>query len=138
SSNAEELSDTATRGLHLLLAEDDPNNRLMISEFLRSQGFKVTIAQRGKDVLEQAEAIRPDLILMDIQLQDMDGREVTRKLRTMPGLSHTPIIALTAQAMPGDRESCLEAGMDDYLSKPVGLKEIRNYILSYLKRHNRA
>ncbi|MET0119180.1 MAG: ATP-binding protein [Sedimenticola sp.] len=137
-SDAEELSDTATRGQHLLLAEDNPNNRLMISEFLRSQGFKVTIAQRGQDVLEQAEAIRPDLILMDIQLQDMDGREVTRKLRTMPGLSHTPIIALTAQAMPGDRESCLEAGMDDYLSKPVGLKEIRNYILSYLKRHNRA
>ncbi|MES9874050.1 MAG: ATP-binding protein [Candidatus Sedimenticola sp. 6PFRAG7] len=133
-SDADMTSGVDTGDIHVLFAEDNPNNRLMISEFLRHQGFKVTLAQTGSDVLSQSQAARPDLILMDIQLKDMDGREVTRMLREVPGLSHTPIIALTAQAMPGDRESCLDAGMDDYLSKPVGLKEILNHIISFLKK----
>jgi CheY-like chemotaxis protein len=69
---------------------------------------------------------------MDIQLSDMDGLEVTRQLRNHPVLANTPIIALTALAMPGDRERCLDAGMNDYLSKPVGLKEIYHRLLTYL------
>lgn len=116
----------------VLLTEDNPANSAMISDFLQLQGFKVVSASSGTDALRLAYEYLPDVILMDIQLSDMDGLEVTRQLRKHPQLAKTPIIALTALAMPGDRERCLEAGMDDYLSKPAGLKEIYQRLLNLL------
>ncbi|MEW7982902.1 MAG: response regulator [gamma proteobacterium symbiont of Phacoides pectinatus] len=118
--------------IHILLAEDNVANRGMISEFLRHQGLSVSIALDGPDVIRQATGGNPDIILMDIQLKELNGFEVTRELRRHPGLAQTPIIALTALAMPGDRERCLEAGMDDYLSKPMGLKELYRRILDFI------
>ncbi|MEW8015480.1 MAG: ATP-binding protein [Candidatus Sedimenticola endophacoides] len=118
--------------IHILLAEDNVANRGMISEFLRHQGLSVSIALDGPDVIRQATGGNPDIILMDIQLKELNGFEVTRELRRHPRLAQTPIIALTALAMPGDRERCLEAGMDDYLSKPMGLKELYRRILDFI------
>ncbi|MCW8889726.1 MAG: ATP-binding protein [Sedimenticola sp.] len=120
------------QGTTLLLTEDNAANQAMMSDFLRLQGFKVISASSGIDALKLAYEHLPSIILMDIQLSDMDGLEVTRQLRNHPILANTPIIALTALAMPGDRERCLEAGMNDYLSKPVGLKEIYHRLLTYL------
>ena len=120
------------QGTTLLLTEDNLANQAMVSDFLRLQGFTVLTASRGSDALKLAYQHLPSLILMDIQLQDMDGLEVTRQLRKHPALAKTPIIALTALAMPGDRERCLEAGMDDYMSKPAGLKEIYQRLLHHL------
>jgi CheY-like chemotaxis protein len=117
----------------ILLAEDNQANRAMLQEFLTHQGFRVIAADTGPDTLEQATANRPDLILMGIQLEQLDGLEVTRRLRAAPGLGRLPIIAFTTLAMPGDRERCLAAGMDDYISKPVGLKELQQVIIDHLK-----
>ncbi|MCG8427170.1 MAG: ATP-binding protein [Chromatiales bacterium] len=116
----------------ILLAEDNHANRIMTEEFLTHQGFQVITAITGLEALTLARDCRPDIILMDVQLEEMTGLEVTERLRTMPGFARLPIIALTALAMPGDRERCLEAGMDDYISKPVGLKELQKRVVNHL------
>ena len=95
-------------------------------------GYKVVTAQDGLDGLEQAKLAHPDLILMDVQMPRMDGFEATQKLRQDPEFKHTPIIALTALAMPSDREHCLAAGMDEYMSKPVNLKTLVKTIQKFL------
>ena len=108
----------------VLLVEDTQEVTMMIKDYLELAGYKVVTAQDGVDAIIQAKLIRPDLILMDVQMPRMDGMEATRKLRSEPNFRYTPIIALTALAMPNDRERCLEAGMDEYVSKPVNLKAL--------------
>jgi CheY-like chemotaxis protein/anti-sigma regulatory factor (Ser/Thr protein kinase) len=106
----------------ILLAEDNLINSEMVSEYLLSRGYNVISAANGEEVLEKAIVSMPRLIVMDIQMPKMDGLEATRRLRSDPRFFSTPIIALTALAMPGDKERCLEAGVNEYLSKPVSLK----------------
>jgi signal transduction histidine kinase/ActR/RegA family two-component response regulator len=108
----------------ILLVEDTKEVIMMVKDYLELAGYKVFTAQDGVDAIVQAKLIQPDLILMDIQMPRMDGLEATRKLRSEPKFRYTPIIALTALAMPNDRERCLEAGMDEYISKPVNLKAL--------------
>jgi len=108
----------------ILLVEDTKEVTMMIKDYLELAGYKVVTAQDGVDAIVQAKLVRPDLILMDVQMPRMDGLEATRKLRSEPDFRYTPIIALTALAMPSDREHCLQAGMDEYLSKPVNLKAL--------------
>jgi signal transduction histidine kinase/CheY-like chemotaxis protein len=108
----------------ILLAEDNQNNIDMISSYLLSKGYRITVARNGREVLERARGERPDLILMDIQMPGMDGLEATRRIRADADLATIPIVALTALAMPGDRERSLAAGANDYLSKPVSLKKL--------------
>ncbi|QFY89948.1 response regulator [Magnetovirga frankeli] len=127
------LPTSGGQGAAILLAEDNPANREMTRAYLQRQGFAVTTASNGLEALSLARDTPPDLILMDVQLALIDGLEVTQKLRAMPGFAHLPIIALTAMAMPGDRERCLEAGMDDYISKPLGLKELLQLIFKWLR-----
>ncbi len=117
----------------VLLAEDNDANIDAVGEYLRDVGFQVTVAHDGKEALTRAEDIRPDVILMDIQMPEMDGLEAIRRLRQMPALKSTPVIALTALAMPGDRNRCLKAGADEYLTKPVGLKNLVATIQRLLK-----
>lgn len=118
----------------VLLAEDNADNLEMISHYLQLRGFEVHSAQDGLEAVAVARACLPDIIIMDVQMPELDGLEATRRLRADPKLRRTPIIALTALAMPGDRERCLDAGMDDYLSKPLGLSELHNSLTSWIKR----
>lgn len=117
----------------LLLVEDNMINAATMSHSLRLYGYEVLHASNGHEGLDMTRRHHPDLIIMDIQLPHMDGLEVTRKIRSKPESQHIPIIALTAIAMPGDRERCLEAGADEYLSKPVGIKELVRVIENVLE-----
>lgn len=107
-------------GLKVLLVDDTEVNREVLSQFLARAGCRVSQASSGDDALKQLDCEIPDLILMDCQMAGMDGYETTRRIRaTAPVNRKIPIIALTALAMTGDREKCIAAGMDDYLTKPV-------------------
>ena len=121
----------------ILLAEDNMANILTISEYLGSHGYQVVVAHDGSEAITRAEAIQPDIILMDIQMPVVDGLEAIAHLRQNPAFSTTPIIALTALAMPGDRERCLVAGANEYLSKPVSLKTLVQTVQDLLQKRFR-
>jgi CheY-like chemotaxis protein len=120
------------RSPRLLLADDHAETSAMYSRYLGYKGYEVLVANNGAEVLERARELRPDLILMDIQMPGIDGLEATRQIRADPMLAQVPIIALTAMAMPGDRARCLEAGMNAYLSKPISLQTLLAEIQSAL------
>jgi two-component system cell cycle response regulator DivK len=109
---------------NILLAEDNEMNRDMLSRRLKRKGFVVQVAEDGEKAVQMATANIPDLILMDMSLPLIDGWEATRRLKAAPATSGIPVIALTAHAMQGDREKALEAGCDDYDTKPVELKRL--------------
>jgi PAS domain S-box-containing protein len=117
----------------ILLAEDNETNVMVIKDYLESHGYQVSVAQHGREALVKASETLPALILMDIQMPQMDGLEATRRLRATPGFDTVPIIALTAFAMPGDRERCLAAGATEYLTKPVHLRKLHEMISDLLK-----
>jgi CheY-like chemotaxis protein/anti-sigma regulatory factor (Ser/Thr protein kinase) len=121
----------------VLLAEDNLSNVLTMGDYLMSHGYQVAFASDGLEAIAKAIEIQPDIILMDIQMPVVDGLEAIGRLRSDPRFISTPIIALTALAMPGDRERCLEAGANEYLSKPVGLKELVKTIKSFVQPKNR-
>lgn len=116
----------------ILMAEDNEQNIEMLSGFLQAQGYRLIIARNGSEAIERAKEEKPDLILMDIQMPGMDGLEATRHLRADAALAQIPIIALTALVMPNDRERCLQAGLDDYLSKPISPEGLVKTIETYL------
>jgi signal transduction histidine kinase/CheY-like chemotaxis protein len=116
----------------ILLAEDNEIAISMVVDYLQQQGYRVDVARNGAEALEHAREELPALILMDIQMPGMDGLQAIRHIRDDARLSHLPIIALTALAMPGDRETCLQAGANEYLSKPVNLKHLVTVIESQL------
>jgi CheY-like chemotaxis protein len=118
------------RPLQVLLAEDNPINQRLMTKMLEKMGHQVTLVENGKAVVEHAERDRFDLVLMDVQMPELDGLEATRQIRQREQTSglHLPIVALTAHAMKGDRERCLESGMDGYLAKPVRWSELRAVI----------
>ena len=105
----------------VLLVEDNEMNRDMLSRRLRRRGFDVLIAADGEQGVAMAVAESPDLILMDMSLPILDGWEATRRLKTVSDTARIPVIGLTAHAMATDRDKCLEAGCDDYDTKPVEL-----------------
>ncbi|ROM62523.1 hybrid sensor histidine kinase/response regulator [Pseudomonas brassicacearum] len=114
-------------GRNVLLVEDNPVNQTVIEAMLRSLGFTVSVAVDGAQAVRSAESLIFEAILMDCRLPIIDGYEATRQIRRLPGCSEVPIIALTANALQGDREACLAAGMNDYLAKPfkrVDLQQI--------------
>jgi signal transduction histidine kinase/CheY-like chemotaxis protein len=114
------------RPLRVLLAEDNPINQLMTVDLLEKQGHKVFVAANGKEALALREREPIDLLLLDVQMPEMSGFEVAAAVRAQErdGSRHLPIIAVTARAMKGDRDRCLAAGMDDYLSKPLRAEEL--------------
>jgi len=117
----------------ILLAEDMETNIMVIGDYLESFGYTIITAANGREAIDIAVKELPDLILMDIQMPIMDGLEATRRLRSDSRFASVPIIALTALAMTGDRERCLEAGATEYVSKPVNLKKLGDLIRSFLK-----
>jgi PAS domain S-box-containing protein len=116
----------------ILLIEDTKEVVMLLRDYLELAGYKVITAEDGIEGITQARLLKPDLILMDLQMPRMDGIETTQKLRSETEFKHTPIIALTALAMQGDRERCLAAGMDEYISKPVNLKALVKIIQGFL------
>lgn len=116
----------------ILLADDDKINTQIYSQFLHKSGCKLTVVHSGREAVEQNLIGKPDLILMDIQMPNMDGFEAIRQIRSQTERSTVPIIALTALAMPGDRERCLDAGADEYISKPVPLRNLARTIQTCL------
>ncbi|MES2901123.1 MAG: ATP-binding protein [Pseudomonadota bacterium] len=117
-------------GLHILLAEDNPVNQRLALRLLEKMGHRISVAGNGIDALERATQGGIDLILMDVQMPELDGLSATRRIRQWEAEhgGHLPIIAMTARAMAGDRERCLEAGMDDYLSKPIDSERLRQLV----------
>ena len=116
---------TAARGApQILLAEDNETNIVSITDYLEAKGFDVRVARDGVEALEALRAERPDLVLMDMQMPRMDGMEAMQRIRADAALRDLPIIALTALAMTGDKERILEAGADEYASKPVHMKQL--------------
>ena len=113
-------------GLRILVAEDNLINQKLATYMLTGLGHNVSLAANGQEALDSIRKARFDVILMDVQMPVMDGLEATRRIREEEKLlnRHTPIVALTAHAMKGDRERCLEAGMDDYISKPINYNEL--------------
>ncbi len=118
----------------ILLAEDTETNILTIRDYLENFGYQILVAYNGREALATADLFSPDVILMDIQMPEMDGLEAIRLLRANPRFVATPIIALTALAMTGDRERCLEAGANEYISKPVSLKQLLDLIEGFLDK----
>lgn len=117
----------------ILYIEDDPASRKLIERALKHAGYRVLVAERGLDGIDLALSDHPDLILTDINLPDLSGREVTTRLRSEPRFSKTPIVALTAQAMEEQREVSMASGLDGYLTKPVDVETLPDKIEYYLK-----
>ena len=116
------------------LVEDNEENRDMLARRLAKRGYEVVIAVDGGQGVTLAQTEAPDLILMDMNLPVLDGSEATRQLRAAPATRSIPIIALTAHAMSGDREKALEAGCDDYDTKPIELERLLGKIDALLKK----
>ena len=116
----------------ILLCEDNDLSRDMLSRRLRRKGYGVILATDGSEGLSMAQQHKPDIILMDLSLPDMDGWEATRRLKSKDDTKNIPVIALTAHAMSGDREKALEAGCDDYDTKPVDLRRLLTKISRFV------
>lgn len=131
-----EISAASERSqLVILLAEDDYANVSTISSYLEFRGYQLLVASNGNQALAMTAEHHPDLILMDIQMPDMNGLEATRRIRQNPTIASIPIVALTALAMNGDREKCLEAGANEYIAKPVRLKQLSETIQELLAKY---
>ena len=116
----------------ILLVEDNEMNRDMLSRRLAKRGFEVVFAVTGQEAIEKALSELPNLILMDLSLPDVDGWEATRRIKAQEATAKIPVIALTAHAMAGDRERAIEAGADDYDTKPIELTRLLLKIESFL------
>jgi CheY-like chemotaxis protein len=117
----------------ILIVEDNEMNRDMLSRRLERRGYEICVAGDGRQGIEQAQALLPDLILLDLSLPEIDGWEVARRLKTTPATSHIPIIALTAHAMTGDRDEAIAAGCNDYDTKPIEFQRLLGKIETLLK-----
>ena len=116
----------------ILNVEDDPKNMKLLLMTLRPHGYALLEAKDGAEALKIAARDKPDLIIMDIQLPEVSGLEVTRRLRQMPAFNHVPIIAVTAYVMKGDKEKFIESGCDAYLSKPINTRELPEMVKEML------
>ena len=122
----------------ILLVEDNEMNRDMLSRRLQRKGYEVVLALDGQSGVEMTQTQAPDLVLMDMSLPVLDGWEATRRLKADPATRHIPVIALTAHAMSSDREKAIEAGCDDYDTKPVELTRLLAKIEALLRGRKMA
>lgn len=118
----------------ILYVEDDPNNRTLIRRILGAEGYTVYEAANASIALETLQNIKPNLILMDINMPEVDGYTLTAQIRALPEMSAVPIVALTANVMKGDRERSLQAGCDGYIQKPIDIDTIAAQVQRFMKR----
>jgi len=121
-------------GRRILLAEDDVRNIFALSSVLEPKGAVMQIARNGREALELLERAPADLVLMDIMMPEVDGLTATREIRKRPETRKLPIIALTAKAMPEDREKCLQAGANDYIAKPIDVEKLLSLIRVWMPK----
>jgi two-component system, cell cycle response regulator DivK len=122
----------------ILYVEDNPDNRVLVRRILMSEDYAVLEAVNAVDALNILKNTRPDLILMDINMPDMDGYTLTATIKAMPGFERVPILALTANVMRGDKEKTLEAGCDGYIQKPLDIDLLIREVERFLPRRNHA
>ena len=122
------------RGAKILLAEDNKINQMVATELLRVEGFETTVADNGRVAIELLQQQKFDLVLMDVQMPEMDGLEATRTIRSDERFKDLPILAMTANAMSGDREISLEAGMNDYIAKPIEPKVLYSALVKWIRK----
>jgi two-component system, cell cycle response regulator DivK len=116
----------------ILYVEDNPDNRLLVRRILMAEGFQVIEASNASQALEILKQQTPELILMDINMPDIDGYTLTARLKALPSLQQVPIVAVTANALKGDRERSLEAGCDGYIQKPIDVDSLPMQIQRFL------
>jgi two-component system cell cycle response regulator DivK len=116
----------------ILVVEDQQDNRQILRDLLTNAGFDIIEAENGEDAIASAQASRPDLILMDIQLPILDGYEATRRIKADPNLKSIPIIVVTSYALSGDEDKARLAGCDDYVAKPFSPRELLAKIKEYV------
>ena len=122
----------------ILYVEDNPDNRMLVRRILLSEDYALLEATNATEALEVLKTAKPDLILMDINMPDMDGYTLTAKIKKMPGFEKLPILALTANVMRGDKEKVLEAGCDGYIQKPIDFDELLREVERYTARSANA
>jgi two-component system cell cycle response regulator DivK len=122
----------------ILYVEDNPDNRLLVRRVLLSEDYSLLEATDAMDALNMLKTTRPDLILMDINMPDMDGYTLTAKIKSLPGFERVPILAVTANVMRGDKEKTLEAGCDGYIQKPLDIEQLTREIEKFLSRRTNA
>jgi CheY-like chemotaxis protein len=127
-------STKALSGRNVLVVDDDIRNIFALSSVLEDYGMDIRTADNGREAIEVARKGGLDVVLMDIMMPEMDGLETTREIRKIPGCKDLPIVAVTAKAMKGDRERCIEAGAWDYLSKPVDREQLLTVLKAWLHR----
>jgi CheY-like chemotaxis protein len=133
SPNSERPEQTQPFHGHILLVEDNQTNQMLMSAILKKQGLTFDTAQDGLQALESVQNTEYDLVLMDENMPNMNGIEATKRIRKLPSIGETlPIIALTANAMTGDRERFIQAGMNEYLTKPINLGELKRILHEFL------
>lgn len=118
----------------ILYVEDDPNNRTLIRRILGAEGYTVYEAANASIAMETLKSLKPDLILMDINMPDVDGYTLTAKIRAIPEMRTVPIVALTANVMKGDMERSLQAGCDGYIQKPIDIDTIAIQVQRFMTR----
>ncbi len=123
-----------TDAKRILYIEDNPQNMRLVRKLLKLNGYETLEAVNGEEGVQIAIGEKPDLILMDINLPDIDGLEATRRIKADPSLTNVPVIALTAAAMRGDRERIISAGCDDYLQKPIDTVQMLETVRRHLAR----
>lgn len=120
----------------ILYVEDNSDNRNLIRRVLESEGYAMAEAGNAEDAMQKIQSVRPNLILMDINMPDMDGYALTARIKATPGFATVPIVAVTANVMRGDREKSLEAGCDGYIQKPIDIDILTQQIERFLARQS--
>jgi two-component system cell cycle response regulator DivK len=121
-----------TESKTILHVEDNPENRMLVRRILQAYGFTLYEAENASQTLEILNGIKPDLILMDINIPEMDGYTLTHTIKSLPGMSSLPIVAITANVMKGDREKSLQAGCDGYIQKPIDVDTFVDQVEKFL------
>lgn len=122
----------------ILYVEDNPDNRTLVRRILLSEDYEVLEAVNAFEALDILKNNRPDLILMDINMPDMDGYTLTARIKSMPDFARIPILAVTANVMRGDKERTLEAGCDGYIQKPLDIDQLIREVERFLPRRTHA